>query len=81
MKLKPTCREVHRLVSEGQDRDLTLVEKIRMRLHLVICDACTTFSRQIHFLRDAMRNFEIADNTPPAPPPAPLPPPVKREPE
>ena len=73
MKLKPTCREVHRLVSEGQDRELTLVEKIRMRLHLVICDACTTFNRQMRFLRHAMHKFEIPDDVPPAPAPSPSP--------
>jgi len=42
MALKPTCKEVHRLVSEGLDRDLSVVERLRMRLHLVVCDACTT---------------------------------------
>ncbi|MFT5535537.1 MAG: hypothetical protein ACI802_003802 [Candidatus Paceibacteria bacterium] len=65
MKLKPTCREVHRLVSEGQDRDLSVIEKIRVRLHLIVCDACTTYTRQMRFLRQAMRKFEIADDTPP----------------
>ncbi len=77
MKLKPTCREVHRLVSEGQDRDLSVVEKIRVRVHLVVCDACTTFNRQMRFLRHAMRKFEIADDVPPTSPP----PPARREPE
>ena len=81
MKLKPTCREVHRLVSEGQDRDLSLVEKIRVRLHLVICDACTTFDRQMRFLRRAMRRFEVPDDAPPMPPPAPPPSSVERKPE
>ncbi|MFT5963136.1 MAG: hypothetical protein ACI8WM_003486 [Burkholderiaceae bacterium] len=65
MKLKPTCREVHRLVSEGQDRDLSVIEKIRVRLHLIVCDACTTYTRQMRFLRQAMRKFEIADDAPP----------------
>ena len=53
--LKPTCREVHRLVSEGMDRDLSIVERTRMRLHLVVCDACTRFDDQMKLLRQAMR--------------------------
>jgi hypothetical protein len=57
--LKPTCREVHRLVSEGMDRDLSLVERTRMRLHLVVCDACTRFNGQMSLLRKAMRGFPL----------------------
>ncbi|WP_256078560.1 zf-HC2 domain-containing protein [Massilia sp. YIM B04103] len=59
--LKPTCREVHRLVSEGMDRKLSLVERIRMRLHLTVCDACTRFSGQMVLLRQAMRRFPFDD--------------------
>ena len=70
MKLKPTCHEVHRLVSEGQDRDLSVVEKIRVRLHLVVCDACTTFNAQMRFLRKAMHRFEIPADAPTTPAPS-----------
>ena len=55
--LKPTCREVHRLVSEGMDRELNLVERTRMRLHLVVCKACTRFNGQMTLLRKAMHSF------------------------
>ncbi len=55
--LKPTCREVHRLVSEGMDRDLSFIERTRMRLHLMVCDACTRFNGQMDLLRKAMRGF------------------------
>ncbi|PHV09069.1 hypothetical protein CSQ96_00800 [Janthinobacterium sp. BJB412] len=59
--LKPTCREVHRLVSEGMDRHLSVVERIRMRLHLVVCDACTRFNGQMSLLRRAMHSFPPPD--------------------
>jgi hypothetical protein len=59
--LKPTCREVHRLVSEGLDRDLSLVERTRMRLHLMVCEACTRFNGQMSLLRQAMRGFPPPD--------------------
>lgn len=52
---KPTCREVHQLVSEGMDRDLSLVERSRVRLHLAVCTACTRFNGQMELLRSAMR--------------------------
>lgn len=56
---KPTCREVHRLVSEGMDRDLSLVERTRMRLHLMVCAACTRFNGQMDLLRQAMRKLPL----------------------
>jgi hypothetical protein len=59
--LKPTCREVHRLVSEGMDRDLSLVERVRMRLHLMVCAACTRFNGQMDLLRRAMRQMPPID--------------------
>lgn len=52
---KPTCREVHRLVSEGLDRELSLVERTRVRVHLWVCVACTRFNSQMHLLRRALR--------------------------
>ncbi|CDG85831.1 zf-HC2 domain-containing protein [Janthinobacterium agaricidamnosum] len=63
--LKPTCREVHRLVSEGMDRDLSVVEQIRMRLHLVVCGACTRFNGQMWLLRRAMHTFPTDQPAPP----------------
>jgi hypothetical protein len=53
--LKPTCREVHRLVSEGMDRKLSIVERGRMRIHFVMCTACTRFDQQLDLLRKAVR--------------------------
>jgi hypothetical protein len=62
--LKPTCREVHRLVSEGMDRDLSLVERTRMRVHLMVCEACTRFNGQMNLLRMAMRKGPPEDPLP-----------------
>ncbi len=60
MGLKPTCREVHQLVSEGMDRRLTTVERIRMRLHLLVCGACTRFNDQMRLIRQAMHRLPDA---------------------
>ncbi len=62
MGIKPTCKEVHRLVSEGMDRDLSLVERTRVRLHLIVCEACTRFNGQMDLLRRAMRATPPADD-------------------
>jgi hypothetical protein len=52
-----TCKEVHRLVIEGQDRKLSLAERIAVRVHLMLCGACRRFEAQMLFLREAVRRL------------------------
>lgn len=52
-----SCREVHLLVIEGQDRKLGFAERLGMRLHLMVCTACRRFEAQMGLLRQALRNF------------------------
>jgi hypothetical protein len=52
-----SCKEVSRLLSQGEDRRLTLPERLKLRLHLRVCSACTRFARQIAFLRAALRRY------------------------
>ena len=49
-----TCKEATRLVSQGLDRRLGLGERLALHVHLLICDGCTNFSRQLVFLRRAL---------------------------
>ena len=53
-----TCKEASRLVSQGLDRKLGFGERLRLRVHLLICDACANFRRQLDFLRKAVRRLE-----------------------
>ena len=57
MGLKPTCKEIHRLTSEGLDRELSLVERTRIRMHLLVCEACNKFTEQMELIRRAMRRL------------------------
>jgi putative zinc finger protein len=49
-----SCKEASRLVSQGLDRRLGFAERLALRLHLLICDGCTNFSRQVAFLQKAI---------------------------
>ena len=60
--MKLTCKEATRLVSQGMDRRLGVGERVRLRVHLAICDACTQFTRQMAFLRKAMAKLGDHDN-------------------
>ena len=59
-----SCKQVSRIVSQGLDRELGFTERVRLRVHLAICDGCTNFSRQMAFLRKAMAR--LADQSPKA---------------
>jgi Putative zinc-finger len=52
--LRRTCRETTLLMSTRQDRELPLVERIALRLHLAACRACPTFDRQMRLMDHAM---------------------------
>ena len=49
-----SCKQVTRLVSQGLDRELGFAERVRLRVHLAICDGCTNFKKQMDFLRRAV---------------------------
>ena len=51
--LRRTCREVTRLVLEGQDRRLSATERVALRLHWLACDGCSRFRRQVEVMRGA----------------------------
>lgn len=64
MKLRYTCREAANLIVARQDRDLGLTERVVLRLHLLACDACPRFARQIDFMRVAMRSWSDPNDHP-----------------
>jgi len=48
------CKAASRLVSEGQERYLSLWERLNLRLHLWMCVNCRRFEQQIIYLRKAL---------------------------
>jgi len=51
------CQHASRLISQAQDSELPWGKRVQLRLHLLACDACTRFSMQLRFLREAMRRY------------------------
>lgn len=65
MKLKHRCRDVTRLVLEGEERPLTLGERTLLQLHWAVCDRCTRFRRQVELMRGALERWRLEDRPPP----------------
>jgi hypothetical protein len=55
VKLIPTCKESAELLSQAQDRPLTLREKFALYVHLPLCNGCRNFRKQLAFIRRAAR--------------------------
>ena len=52
-----SCKQATELMSQEQDRRLSLAERLGLRLHVLICGACNNYRRQMSVLRDACRRF------------------------
>ena len=59
-----TCKKTSHLVSEGQERELSLKERINLRLHIWMCNKCRRFERQIVQMRSIMRKDWTQDANP-----------------
>jgi hypothetical protein len=54
-KLMYSCEQAARLSSRAMEEPLTPLERVLLRLHLVMCERCSNFTRQMEFLRRASR--------------------------
>ena len=64
--VRRTCKEVSALLIAREDRELPLGERLALRLHLAMCQACPRFERQVLTMRNAMkqwRNYSADDDT------------------
>jgi len=48
--MKHFCKETSRLFSDGYERELTLLERLRVRLHLWMCDPCSNYASNLRML-------------------------------
>jgi len=51
------CHKATRLISEAQERELSMPEKLSLKVHLMMCAGCKNFSLQVPFLSKAMKAY------------------------
>ncbi|HXG29123.1 MAG TPA: zf-HC2 domain-containing protein [Nevskiales bacterium] len=56
------CVEATRLMSEAQERKLTLREKLPLKMHVMMCSGCRNFHAQMHALRRITRAYARGEN-------------------
>lgn len=52
-----TCKEVSKLVSQSLDRRLSLVERVGLRMHFLLCEGCRQFREHMAFIRRACQRY------------------------
>lgn len=50
-----TCKQASELLSRAQDRPLPALQRLRLRMHLLICERCRRVAGHFEFLRRAIR--------------------------
>jgi predicted anti-sigma-YlaC factor YlaD len=55
--LNVPCEGMSRLASESLDRDLTRLERLALRAHIIYCSACRRYLGQIELLKAAARGW------------------------
>ena len=44
-------------MSDAQERPLSIADRVKLRLHLHWCVACTRYGQQLAFMRNALRRY------------------------
>jgi len=59
--LRITCQHASRLLSQQEDAPLPFGKRVRLRLHLAVCDACSNVARQFAAIRLALQDWRERD--------------------
>ena len=55
------CEQATRLLSDAQERELSLKERASLKIHVLMCSGCNNFSRQMQLLHDFSRVYIRSD--------------------
>lgn len=51
----PNCKEMVKVITASMDGKLSWRDWLMMKLHLLSCDPCVNFLKQLNFIRTALR--------------------------
>lgn len=56
------CKNATRLMSESQERPLSLMERMSLKLHVSMCSGCKNFNEQMKVVRLMTRSYAKRKN-------------------
>ena len=62
MKWMITCKEASRIISDGLEKDLPLLDRILVRIHLAMCKTCGYYKKQIIEIKNLLENCSDSDH-------------------
>ena len=70
-RFTPTCPEVIRILSLGMDNKLSLLTRMKLRIHFLMCSFCERYLKQLKYMRDVAHEFpekigDVSDATLPS---------------
>ncbi len=54
----PPCKEMVKIITASMDSKLSWTEWLMMKMHLLACDPCVNFLKQIKFIRTALSHSD-----------------------
>lgn len=57
-----SCKKASILLSASMDRELTFIERLRLRMHLMVCKWCRRFRIQLVFLQSLGEEISKEDH-------------------
>lgn len=51
------CQHATRLLSDAQERELSLKDRASLKFHVMMCSGCRNFGKQMGTLRDIAHNY------------------------
>ena len=58
----PCCKKAGQLLSDAQERQLSLPKRIGLKIHLLMCRMCQQFEENLRLLRHSMGNILEEDS-------------------
>jgi len=62
-----SCKDTTRLISQSMDTSLPVGKRIWVRIHLLTCEFCTRYERQLLLIRETLRRLAGAADRPESP--------------
>lgn len=59
MKLMLTCKQASQIISQSLDNPLSWSDRMKLKFHLFICDACTHFNKQLRLIKNAIQRMKL----------------------
>ena len=54
-----TCKQASRIISQSLDNPLSWSDRMKLKFHLFICDACTRFNKQMRLIQNAVLRIKF----------------------